>query len=280
MSVSTARDHFFAPAHYKANESSVASVELSSVQQLGVNICVRYGRSLGLLKEECAKELALLLKHTRLFLSAQQASVPTHPTSIKNSHQGQDWLAATVFLIMAGDVDKTLCWLVDFSSLLCSAFIWPARMHSSVHLPAEVAASGIPPVYWCTAHYVEMLLKAEVPLVHSAFRMSGFTPSQICLQWLNQCFWNYLDWPQVCHYVSTCVLMGPDYQVYVCVAVLKHLQPDILQHTQSQELQVYLKEEPVVGFRFQDYLEFMGELEGRYRSTVLSDMKSVTLPLA
>ncbi|KAG7282567.1 hypothetical protein CRUP_018686 [Coryphaenoides rupestris] len=51
-----------------------------------------------------------------------------------------------------------------------------------VHLPAEVAASGIPPVYWCTAHYVEMLLKAEVPLVHSAFRMSGFTPSQWCIR--------------------------------------------------------------------------------------------------
>ncbi|KAG7282569.1 hypothetical protein CRUP_018688 [Coryphaenoides rupestris] len=184
-----------------------------------------------------------------------------------------------MFLIMAGDVDKTLCWLVEFSSLLCSAFIWPARMHHSVHLPAEVAASGIPPVYWCTAHYVEMLLKAEVPLVHSAFRMSGFTPSQMCLQWLNQCFWNYLDWPQVCHYVSTCVLMGPDYQVYTCVAMLKHLQPDILRHTQSQGLQVYLKEEPIVGFTFQDYLMFMEELECRYGNTVLADMKSLTRPL-
>lgn len=35
--------------------------------------------------------------------------------------------------------------------------------------------------------------------------------------------------------------MGPDYQVYMCVAVFKHLQPDILQRTQSQELQVFLK---------------------------------------
>ena len=41
--------------------------------------------------------------------------------------------------------------------------------------------------------------------------------------------------------MSTCVLMGPDYQVYVCVAVLKHMQPDILLHTQAQDLQVYLK---------------------------------------
>lgn len=52
-------------------------------------------------------------------------------------------------------------------------FVW------QVHVPGEVAVSGILPVYWCTAHYVEMLLKAEVPLVHSAFRMSGFTPSQV-----------------------------------------------------------------------------------------------------
>ncbi|CAL8318203.1 unnamed protein product [Merluccius merluccius] len=280
VSVDTATNHFFASAHYKAKESSVKSVELSSVQRLGINICVRYGRSLGLLKEECTEELALLLKHTQLFLSAQQASVPTHPTSIKSSHQGQDWLAATMFLIMAGDVNKTLYWLVEFSSLLCSAFLWPARMHNSVHIPAEVAASGIPPVYWCTAHYVEMLLTAELPLVHSAFRMSGFTPSQMCLQWLNQCFWNYLDWREVCHYVSTCVLMGPDYQVYVCVAVLKHLQPDILHHTQSHELQVFLKEEPIVGFRFQDYLGFMEELQCKYGSTVLTDMKSITMPLA
>lgn len=48
-----------------------------------------------------------------------------------------------------------------------------------IHFSKEVAESGIPPVYWCTAHYVEMLLKAEVPLVHSAFKMSGFTPSQV-----------------------------------------------------------------------------------------------------
>lgn len=64
---------------------------------------------------------------------------------------------------------------------------------------------------------------------------------QMCLHWLTQCFWNYLDWTEICHYVSTCVVMGPDYQVYMCVAIFKHLQPDILQQTQSQELQVFLK---------------------------------------
>ncbi len=64
---------------------------------------------------------------------------------------------------------------------------------------------------------------------------------QICIQWLGQCFWNYLDWPEICHYVATCIIMGPDYQVYTCISALRHLQQDILQHTQTQDLQVFLK---------------------------------------
>lgn len=35
--------------------------------------------------------------------------------------------------------------------------------------------------------------------------------------------------------------MGPDYQVYMCVTALRHLQQDILQHTQTQDLQIFLK---------------------------------------
>lgn len=63
----------------------------------------------------------------------------------------------------------------------------------------------------------------------------------MCLHWLVQCFWNYLDWTEICHYLSTCVLMGADYQVYACVAVFRNLQPEILQQTQAQKLQLFLK---------------------------------------
>ncbi|TMS11937.1 Protein broad-minded, partial [Larimichthys crocea] len=237
----SATECFFSPAQYKAEEKTAKSAALSSVEQLGISTCFRYGSYLKLLKEDAANELTLLMKHVKIFLSTQRVKTSSQLITQQDGYPGHDWLASTVFLIMAGDVDRSLSLLLNLSSLLTSAFIWPARIHASVHVPLEVAVSGIPPVYWCTAHYVEMLLKAEVPLVHSAFRMSGFTPSQMCLHWLTQCFWNYLDWTEICHYVSTCVLMGPDYQVYTCVAVFKHLQPDILQRTQTQELQVFLK---------------------------------------
>lgn len=65
--------------------------------------------------------------------------------------------------------------------------------------------------------------------------------TQICIHWLTQCFWNFLDWPEICHYVCICALMGADYQVYACLAVLKHLQPLLLRQTQVRRMQVFLK---------------------------------------
>ncbi|XP_054617419.1 protein broad-minded [Dunckerocampus dactyliophorus] len=268
----------FSPPRHKEKAEDVDAVVLSAVEILGMDICLRYGASLKLLQEDAHRGLTLLMKHVKIFLSQQRVQTSSQLLVQHEDYPGHDWLTSTVFLIMAGDWLR--CWpvLVKLSSLLSSALIWPARSHASVDVAVQAAESGIPPVYWSTAHYVEMLLKAELPLVHSAFRMSGFTPSQICLHWLTQCFWNFLDWPEICHYVCTCVLLGPDYQVYTCLALFKHLQPDLLQRTQSRELQVFLKEEPIKGFKFCNYLEFMEVLERRYRSIVLTDMKSIGSP--
>ena len=64
---------------------------------------------------------------------------------------------------------------------------------------------------------------------------------QICQQWLRQCFWNYLDWIEICHYICVCVVLGVDYQVYLCVAILKFLQRNILEQMQDQTLITFLK---------------------------------------
>ncbi|XP_023203531.1 protein broad-minded isoform X2 [Xiphophorus maculatus] len=274
---SSALGSFFSAAQYK-EEKNVKNVALSSVEQLGIQTCFRYGCYLQVLQEDAESGLELLMKHMKNFLSTQRVKTSSALVSLQDGYPGHDWLASTVFLIMAGNLERSLHLLLNLSCQLSSAFIWPARIHASVHVPQEVAESGISPVYWCTAHNVEMLLKAEVPLVHSAFRMSGFTPSQMCLHWLTQCFWNYLDWTEICQYICTCVVMGPDYQVYLCVAVFKHLEPEILERTQSQELQIFLKEEPIKGFEFSSYLEFMMGLQRRYREIVLTDMESIRNP--
>uniref|UniRef100_A0ACB8GCU4 Uncharacterized protein n=1 Tax=Sphaerodactylus townsendi TaxID=933632 RepID=A0ACB8GCU4_9SAUR len=114
-----------------------------------------------------------------IFLKQQQTPVKSSLRSLQGGYVSYDWFASSVFLIMMGNKDKTLTFLRQFSHLLVSAFLWMPRLHSSIHLPVDTAASGIHPVYFCSAHYIEMLLKAELPLVFSAFHMSGLAPSQV-----------------------------------------------------------------------------------------------------
>ncbi|NXJ80886.1 BROMI protein, partial [Trogon melanurus] len=265
-------DCFFSAGDYKAMDSEES---LSSVQQLGVEMTVRYGKYLNLLKEDAENELRFVLRNCENFLKHQQRTVVSSLRCLQERPAGYDWFASSVFLVMSGDGEKTLTFLQRFSCLLVSAFLWLPRLHVSMHLPATTVESGIHPVYFCSAHHVEMLLKAELPLVFSAFHMSGFSPSQICLQWITQCFWNYMDWSEICHYIAMCIFLGPDYQIYMCISVFRHLQQDILKHTEAQDLQVFLKEEALHGFRVSEYLEYMESLEATYRPVLLKDMRNI-----
>ncbi len=72
--------------------------------------------------------------------------------------------------------------------------------------------------------------------------------------------------------------MGIDYQVYFCLAVLKHLQRDIFLHTHRKDLTVFLKEEPVRDFKVAPYIDFMMNLEKKYRTVILPDVQDITKP--
>ncbi|NXP77238.1 BROMI protein, partial [Ramphastos sulfuratus] len=269
-------DCYFGTANCKAVDADVKNESLSSVQQLGVEMTVRYGKYLNLLKEQHAEDgLCFVLMNCEKFLKQQQRTVVSSLCCLQEHYPGYDWFASSVFLIMAGDGERTLKFLQQFSHHLASAFLWPQRLHLSIHLPVTTVESGIHPAYFCSAHHIEMLLKAELPLVSSAFHLAGFTPSQICLEWITQCFWNYMDWAEICHYIAICILLGPDYQVYMCISVVRHLQQDILKHTEAQDLQIFLKEEALHGFRVSDYLEYMESLEVIYRPMLLKEMSSI-----
>ncbi|NXN13483.1 BROMI protein, partial [Indicator maculatus] len=269
-------DCYFSTGNYKAVDAAVKKESLSSVQQLGVEMTVRYGKYLNLLKEEHAEDgLCFVLMNCEKFLKQQRRTVVSSLCCLQEHYPGYDWFASSVFLIMSGDGERTLTFLQQFSHLLVSVFLWIPRLHLSIHLPASTVESGIHPVYFCSTHHIEMLLKAELPLVSSAFHRAGFTPSQICLQWITQCFWNYMDWTEICHYIALCILLGPDYQVYMCISVFRHLQQDILKHTEAQDLQIFLKEEALHGFRVSDYLEYMEGLEVIYRPMLLKEMSSI-----
>ncbi len=188
-----------------------------------------------------------------------------------------DWFVSTVFLVYRGDKTSTLKFLYNFHCLRLSAFLWPARLYLNDTLISSIYTSqGISFHTSTTYHYIELILKIELPFVFNAFRMSGMAPSQVCSHWLKQFFWNFLDWPDIVMFVNVCLVLGVDYMAYYCVAVLKHLNEEqkIVQHHTYKDLQIYLKESQIEGFKLEKYIGFMGELEKKYRTLIMEDIKS------
>ncbi|XP_076824206.1 protein broad-minded-like [Clavelina lepadiformis] len=249
----------------------------SPVVTAGVKMSVWYGKHVNALKanmETAVNNLTSVIKSCTQLLNQQQVYSTTLKL-ISKPYPCHDWFASSVFLIMSGNKDRTSSFLTKLSEYFVSGYVWPARLHASIHLPEALRMSGIPAIYACTGHNVELIVQAELSSVYSAFRMSGYTPSQIVQHWLSQCFWNYMTWPQIVHYISTVIIMGADYQVYLCVSVLKHLRQKILVHRQCQDLQVFLKENALEGFVVAEWLPQMVQLERKYRSVVLSDMRNM-----
>ncbi|XP_013412261.1 protein broad-minded-like [Lingula anatina] len=261
-------------------DSALRGYHLTPLQQLGVKMAVRYGMHLKVLNSspEATENLTQLLKQCGYFLHQQQKSVESNLHLLQGDYPGFDWFASTIFLLMNGNLERSWKFLYQFSTLVASGYLWIPRLHSSVHLPQGLMSSGIPPLFSTTGHNVELILLAEVPEVFSAFKMSGYTVSQIVQHWLRQCFWNFLDWLDITHYICLCTVMGIDYQVYLCVAILKHMKQEIMHHVQQQDLVIFLKEEPIQGFRVGEHLEFMQQLEKKFRKTIFLDMQSITKP--
>nr|XP_039247521.1 protein broad-minded-like [Styela clava] len=258
---------------------------LSPVSTAGIKMAVRYGKHLNLMKsstEATTNNLNYVLRHCQTMLEDQQEKASgggknnnVQIKTLQGPYHGFDWFVSTIFLMNGGNKDKTWNFLQKFSDLLCSGFLWPARLHASLHLPKEMRSSGIHPLFSHTGHHVELILQNELPLVHSTFRMCGYTPSQICQHWLQQCFWNYMDWNQINHYIAVVIILGTDYQVYICISIFKHLQEQILEHRLTQDLQVFLKENPFHGYNVASYMDYMQMLESKYKGMVLSDLRGI-----
>lgn len=134
------------------------------------------------------------------------------------------------------------------------------------------------PLHYIACQRIDLIVHAELPQVASAFKMSGLASPLICEQWIRQSFLNYMDWTDITHYVALVVLFGIDYIVYVCVAVLKHLQKEILENCHSYTLLIFLKEEPFKGFRISDYIQYMKTLERKYRETIRPSLRMIGQP--
>lgn len=165
---------------------------------------------------------------------------------------------STIFLLFKGDKNSAFTFLYNFHLLPMSWQMWQARGYATESQQSSGSESttsrllfnsrvfsknGISILLPTTCHYIEHILKLELPLVFSAFRMSGLSPSQTCSTWIKQCFWNYLNWPEISAYMTMCLVYGIDYQVYFCVALLNYLNEknNLCLHHTYKDLQFYLR---------------------------------------
>eukprot|EP01116_Phalansterium_solitarium_P002645 TRINITY_DN12794_c0_g1_i1.p1 TRINITY_DN12794_c0_g1~~TRINITY_DN12794_c0_g1_i1.p1 ORF type:complete len:142 (-),score=20.59 TRINITY_DN12794_c0_g1_i1:120-545(-) len=118
------------------------------------------------------------------------------------------------------------------------------------------------------AHVVELIVELELPLVHNSFLLSGLPCSQVAMLWLTQYFLNFLDWPEISNFVALAVVLGADFQVYFCVAILHHLQSGVLESASHGVLGPFLAERPIQSFRVGDHLDFLQSLQLRHRPLV------------
>uniref|UniRef100_H3HCJ9 BROMI C-terminal Rab TBC-like domain-containing protein n=1 Tax=Phytophthora ramorum TaxID=164328 RepID=H3HCJ9_PHYRM len=87
-------------------------------------------------------------------------------------------------------------------------------------LPATAIAAG-----------VEIIIEREFPQVLEAIDQCHCSLLSLVVRWHSQNFWNYFDWENIVIYTYFSILYGAEFQVYIIVAILKHLEPTMRELT-------------------------------------------------
>ncbi|GLD97570.1 hypothetical protein PINS_up006260 [Pythium insidiosum] len=147
-----------------------------------------------------------------------------------------------------------------------SVFLWPS-------LGSEGTEDSSTSTLLRLADAVEMILYLEYSQLFALLSQCNCTVSALIARWVSQCFWNYLNWEQILLVVYLTVLYGSDFEVYIIVAILKHLEPAmrrIVVSNGSDAMSAYvdLLQHPIAGFRFAEWKGLFLRLRSDYHEQV------------
>ncbi|KAI9104653.1 broad-minded protein-domain-containing protein [Phlyctochytrium arcticum] len=250
--------------------------DLDQHSAIGIDLVVRYA------SQHCAAaDAGILGADMKKLLQWADRSLTKGSRATKNpdtSFEGFDWFLATLFLGSGASLKKSKAFATSIFQFLPSVFLWSSR--ARFHQKVTESACDIPIHYSTCCHLVEWITELELPSVFSAFTLSGCTPSQICQRWLREMFWNVLSFPEIVNYLLLCITLGIDYQIYYCIAFLRHLSLEILRATREQDLITFVNERPQAEapFLVRNHLDFMKDLQRKYRVRILAEMKDTVIP--
>ena len=118
-------------------------------------------------------------------------------------------------------------------------------------------------------HKTELILNEELPKILPKLRSMNFNVTWIVSQWYTQYFLNILDWKDIVLYILLLVQNGPDFAIYVFVALFKHFKEKILKDDEGQDgeenhLGLVLKSDPI-DFNLCNYLPYIHQLSNKHK---------------
>lgn len=93
------------------------------------------------------------------------------------------------------------------------------------------------------------------------------------LKWIQQLFWNVLDFKNILQYLAYSVTCGMDYQVYFIIHLFKLLETRIKSCTLSHTLAIFLNGMPFESLDIVIDVDYLKMLESKYRGLLLDDLK-------
>jgi len=171
-----------------------------------------------------------------------------------------NWFMAVIFLIFNGNAENSIGFFRKFigNDKTHVACVWPG-VSSGTDFVA-VANTQI-------VRLVDEILETELPRFVASLTTQGVTASNFCIIWLNQCFVNVLDWPEICNYVTLAVVGGVKYQAFFCCCVCHQICDVICTMThdrQGTDIHSFLA--GPIAFRLHRSARFLSYLSDKYDS--------------
>ncbi|XP_067121019.1 protein broad-minded-like [Centruroides vittatus] len=233
--------------------------DLTEDEKFGVELTVHYGNNLNLFtSENNGENLEYILKSCRLLINNKKC-------------EEFDIFLATLFLALKGNRD--VCYQFCKSYIQSESCIYNWILASDQALEQDTKLQLI---HAFLSQYFEVILEETVPFIYSAFQSAGIPPSIILWNWTSQCFWNYLDWNEICHWLIFTICNG-DCILYFSVAILRHLKQDILKHAQENSLLDYLRESAIHNFKLCNHIMFILELFEKYHHCIKENIHKILL---
>lgn len=232
--------------------NGTGSITLGPEEQLAIQLVMRYGTHYRLIQStqqniENLSQLTLLAKGS------------LRP-NITSDFTGFDWFVASAYLICSGSVEKAQSFLSLASTLPTAPLMWPFLGE-----PLFLAHVGA---------VLENIVFEEMPAVSLSLQNIGLSWWQLCQTWMSQCWWNVLDWPQICHWFTLCILHQSDHLVYFCVALLQANQEKILRSSQRGTTHELTKH-PLEKFQLSDTRACIDKLQKKYHNTLHAHFASL-----